>query len=199
MKIKTLIFDVGGVLLTNGWDSASRKLAAETFGLNFSVVEKRHQLMYSTHELGKLSLEAYLEFTYFYEKRSFTKEDFKHFMFEQSKPFQEMLDLVKEFKEKFKLQIGILSNEGQDLTEYRVKKWLSSGYDFFCVSCFVGMRKPDPGIFHLSAHIAQKKPEEIAYIEDRVEFVEMGHRMGFKAIHHESAEKTKNALLKLSF
>jgi putative hydrolase of the HAD superfamily len=197
--IKALVFDVGGVLLTNGWDTASRELAAKTFELDFKVVEKRHQLMWSTHELGKVSLDTYLEFTYFSEKRPFTKETFKAFMFEQSKPHENMLQMLKEFKEKYSLQIGVLSNEGEELTHYRVEKFLSKNIDFFCVSAFVGMRKPDPAIFHLMREIAQKKTDEIVYIDDRKEFAQIAKQMGFYAIHHETYEKTREIISNLSF
>ena len=190
--IKAVVFDIGGVLLTNGWDSASRKLAAKTFGFDFDLVEKRHQLMYSTYELGKFTLDAYVEFTYFSEKRAFSKAQFLHFMLEQSKPHEEMLSLARELKGR-SLKVGVLSNEGRELSEYRVGRWLEF-IDFFCISGFVGLRKPDPDIFRLAISIAQKKPQEIAYVEDREAFVTIGQSLGLRAIHHESYEKTKKLI-----
>lgn len=191
--LRALFLDIGGVLLTNGWGTNSRKEAAKTFGYNFEEAEKRHHLMYSTHELGKLSLESYIEFTY----PSVAVEDYEQFMYEQSKPYPDMLELMKELKEKHGLKIGVVSNEGQELTTYRVENWLISFVDFFCVSGFVGYRKPDPDIFHLATNAAQIPPQETAYIDDREVFATMASRLGFKGIHHTAIESTKRQLEEL--
>ena len=60
MRITTLLLDIGGVLLTNGWGRNSRKLAAETFSLDHDDMEERHHLTFDTYEEGKLSLDEYL-------------------------------------------------------------------------------------------------------------------------------------------
>ncbi|MGZ3535999.1 MAG: HAD family phosphatase, partial [Thermodesulfobacteriota bacterium] len=82
-----LFLDVGGVLLTNGWDRSMRKLAAEAFGLDGNEVDDRHHLTFDTYELGKLTLDEYLGRMVFYKERRFSKEEFKEFMFAQSRPF----------------------------------------------------------------------------------------------------------------
>src|SRR5512135_2406776 len=100
-QITTLLTDIGGVLLTNGWDHNGRKLAAETFGLNHEEMSERHHLTFDTYEEGKLSLDEYLDRVVFYEKRPFTKEDFKDFLFAQSKPSPEMIDLICRLKARY--------------------------------------------------------------------------------------------------
>ena len=84
-NIRALFLDIGGVLLTDGWNYESRRIAAETFDLNLREMEERHHLTFDTYEVGKLSLEEYLNRTVFYCERSFTKADFRDFMFAQSK------------------------------------------------------------------------------------------------------------------
>ena len=57
-------------------------------------MDERHHLTFGTYEEGKLSLDEYLDRTVFYESRSFTREQFRDFMFGQSKPYPEMIAYV---------------------------------------------------------------------------------------------------------
>jgi len=92
LSIKTIFTDIGGVLLTNGWDHKTRKQAADVFNLNFEELEERHHLTFDTYEEGKLSLNEYLKRIIFYEERAFTYDQFREFMVKQSKPFPEMIN-----------------------------------------------------------------------------------------------------------
>jgi putative hydrolase of the HAD superfamily len=194
MGIEAIFCDVGGVFLTNGWDTGMRKAAAKHFEYDFDDAEKRHRLMYSTHELGKISLDTYLDFTFFNTPQNFTKEQYKEFMFAQSKPLEGMIDIIRNLKAEKGLRIGVVSNEGRELMEYRIKNWLKDFVDFFCVSAFVGHRKPDPTIFYLATDLAQVAPNKIAYIDDRAEFAEMATDLGLKGLHHTSTESTEKKL-----
>ena len=194
-RITTLFTDIGGVLLTDGWNSRSRSNAALTFNLDLSELEERHHLTFDTFEIGKISLDEYLLRVVFYEKRSFTAGQFKEFMFAQSKPFPEMIQLLSQLKNKYHLKVAVVSNEGMELTEYRIKKFrLYDVVDFFVSSCFVHLRKPDVEIFALAVNIAQTPVEQIVYIEDRPMFVQMAESIGIKAIRHTDYESTKNKL-----
>ncbi len=196
--ITTLFVDVGGVLLTNGWDREARKLAAETFKLNYSEMDERHHLTFDTYEVGKLSLEEYLKRTVFYQPRAFTIEKFIEFMYSCSKPHQEMIDLIRNLKTQHDLKVAVVSNEGRELTEHRIKTFkLSEFVDFFIVSCFANMRKPDIGIYRLALDVAQVAPKKVAYIEDRPLFVEVANSLGIKGICHRDFENTRETLHKL--
>ena len=76
-EITTLFWDVGGVLLTNGWDRAARRRAAEQFHLDWEEFEDRHDLVVTDFEKGRLTLDEYLQRTVFYRSRSFSQDDFK--------------------------------------------------------------------------------------------------------------------------
>ena len=154
--ITTLFLDIGGVLLSDGWGHASRKLAAKTFGLDHQELENRHNIVFDTYELGKFTIEEYLKLVVFYEKRPFTMAQFKSFMFEQSKPYPEMIELILRLKSKYGLKIGVVSNEARELNTHRINKFkLDKFVDFFISSCFVHLRKPDPEIFRVALDIAQ--------------------------------------------
>jgi putative hydrolase of the HAD superfamily len=193
--ITTLFVDIGNVILTNGWDREMRKRAAHGFGLDYSELDERHHLLFDIYEVGKLSLEDYLDRVVFHKKRSFSVEDFKAFMFGQSQMLPEMFDLIRRTKAVNGLKVVAVSNEGRELTQYRIEKFkLKSIIDFFISSCFVHFRKPDPDIFFLAMECAQARPEEIAYIDDRGLFVEAAGRLGIHGIHHTDCETTRAAL-----
>ncbi len=191
MAITTLFLDLGGVLLTNGWDRKARELAAETFQLDRKEMDERHHLTFDTYEMGKLTLEQYLCRVVFYEKRNFTEQDFRDFMFAQSKPFPEMIDLIRTLKAEYKLKIAVVNNEGRELNQHRIEKFkLNSFVDFFISSCFVHVRKPDEDIYRIALDIAHVPPEQVAYLDDRLMFVQIAQSLGIRAVHHKDYAST---------
>jgi putative hydrolase of the HAD superfamily len=194
----TLFLDVGGVLLTNGWDRSMRRRAAETFGLDYADMDERHHLTFDTYELGKLSLDEYLNRMVFYNERPFSGEEFKAFMFAQSQPFPQMIDLIRGLKKAYGLRVAVVSNEGRELTTYRIRKFgLGEFVDFFIASFFVHFRKPDADIYRIALDIAQVPVDQVLYIEDRLMFVEVAQGLGIRSIHHTSFESTRASLASL--
>jgi putative hydrolase of the HAD superfamily len=193
--ITTLFLDIGGVLLTNGWGHNMRRKAAEIFGLDYEEMNERHHLTFDTYEEGKLNLYEYLNRVIFYQERPFSLEEFRAYMFEQSQPYQEMIDLVCDLKAHYNLKIAAVSNEGRELTIYRIQKFeLGKFIDFFVSSCFVHYRKPDADIFRIALDIAQVPPAEVVYIEDRLMFVEVAQSLDIRGIHHTSYDSTRESL-----
>lgn len=185
MQITALFLDLGGVLLTNGWDRQARELAANTFGLDRKEMDERHHLTFDTYEAGKITLEQYLGRVIFYEKRSFTEQEFRDFMFAQSKPYPEMIDLVRTLKAQYKLKIAVVNNEGRELNERRIHNFkLDSFVDFFISSCIVHVRKPDEDIYRIALDIAHVPPERVAYLDDRLMFVQVAETLGIRGVHH---------------
>jgi putative hydrolase of the HAD superfamily len=194
-SINTLFLDIGGVLLTNGWDHTMRQKAAEKFGLDYEEMNERHHLTFDTYEAGKLSLDEYLNRVVFCRERHFTHEVFKEFMFAQSQAYPQMIKLIETLKTRYKLRVAAVSNEGRELTIFRIKKFaLETFIDFFVSSCFVHYRKPDPDIFRMALDMAQVSPQHAVYIEDRPMFVEIVRGMGLRAIRHTDYESTRSAL-----
>ncbi len=198
IPVTTLFLDIGGVMLSNGWGHVSRKLAAETFHLNYDDMQSRHKLTMVTYELGKLTLDEYLNRVVFYGKRDFTPYQFRDFMFTQTTPYMDMIELIQKFKEQHKFKIAVINNEGRELNEYRIKKFqLNNFVDFFISSCFVHLRKPDADIFRLALYIAQVQAEHAVYIEDMQMFVDVARDLGIRSIQHQNYLSTKNALAEM--
>jgi putative hydrolase of the HAD superfamily len=198
VSITTLFVDVGGVLLTNGWDHLARRRAAKHFELSWAEIDQRHRLVFETHEEGKLSFEEYLAWVVFYEKRSFTRNQFRDFMFAQSKPFPKMLGLAAQLKAQHGLRIVVISNESREVNAHRIRTFgLGQLADAFISSCFVGMRKPDVQMFRLALDIAQTNPESAVFIDNTQMFVQIAERLGMRGIHHVDYESTRATLTSL--
>jgi putative hydrolase of the HAD superfamily len=193
--ISVLFLDIGGLILTNGWDRAMRRQAAETFRFEFDEMNERHNLTFDTYERGLLSLDEYLQRVVFHHERSFTPEQFKTFMFEQSQLLNGNMELFRKIADEYGLRVAAVSNEGRELALHRIRKFhLADFMDFFIISSFVRFRKPDEDIFRLALDIAQVRPEQAIYIDDRLLFVEVAQGMGIHSIHHEDLEKTCRSL-----
>ncbi|PTX94931.1 hydrolase [Spartobacteria bacterium LR76] len=196
--ITTLFLDIGGVLLTNGWDTELRKKTAAHFGLDYEEIYHRHHVTYDTYEEGKMSLDEYLWQIIFYEKRDFTPDDVKKYILEEAKPHQDMIDLVTRLKAVYGLRVAVVSNEGREVAEDRIERFnLKSFVDFFIVSAFVHFRKPDLDIYRLAIDVAQVKPQQVAYIEDRPLLCEVASRLGINSVLNRNATETREKLAKL--
>ncbi|TVL98089.1 HAD family phosphatase [uncultured Candidatus Kuenenia sp.] len=190
-SITILFLDIGGVLLTNGWDHHARKRAAINFKLELAEMNDRHHLTVETYEEGKLTLEEYLDRVMFYKERPFTPAQFRKFMFAQSKPYPKMIDLVRRLKARCGLKIVVVSNEARELNAYRIRTFKLDGFvDFFISSCFVHVRKPDTDIFRLALDIAQTPARQVVYIENTPMFVEVAESLGIRSVLHTDYSST---------
>lgn len=195
--VTALFLDIGGVMLTNGWDRRSREAAAKKFGLDIDELNDRHRMTFDTYEAGKLSLDEYLKRTVFCQQQPFSMDEFKAFMYDQSLAYPEMIELVKALKARYGLRIAVVNNEGRELNEHRIKTFhLGEFVDFFISSCFVHFRKPDADIWKVALDIAQVPTEEVVYIDDRAMFVQVAQGLGLRGIVHDykNVAKTRDAL-----
>jgi putative hydrolase of the HAD superfamily len=193
--ITCLFLDIGGVLLTDGWDHHARRRAARAFGLALAPMEERHHLTFETYEEGRLTLEEYMDLVVFDAKRSFTRTQFRRFMFAQSKPHLEMLALVSRLKRAYGLKIAIVSNEGRELNAYRSRQFkLDEFVDVFVSSSFVHCRKPDARIFALALDLAHVPADRVLYIDDNAMFVRVAKGLGIRGLCHAGLKSTRAEL-----
>lgn len=195
----TLFLDIGGVLLTNGWDTPTRQRAIDHFNLNRSETDERHHLMFDTFESGKMSLSTYLDYVVFYEKKSFTKEQFIDYMYDQSLPLEGCIEFFKKIKENNHLRCIAVSNEPRELNDYRVKKYkLMELFDAVISSSFVHLRKPDVDIFKLAIDVAQlEERNQGIYVDDRLLFVEIASSLGLQGVQFKTLESVKQQFKEL--
>ena len=193
--ITCVFLDIGGVLLTDGRDHHARKRAALNFKLDLYEMEDRHRLTFDTYEEGKLTLVEYLGRVVFYEKRPHTPAQFRKFMFDQSRPYPEMIELVHQLKARYGLKIVVVNNEARELNSYRIRKFKLDGFvDSFISSCFVHVRKPDADIFRFALDIAQAPVRQVVYIENTPMFVQVAENLGIRSILHTDTRSTSAKL-----
>jgi putative hydrolase of the HAD superfamily len=196
-KITTLFWDIGGVVLTNGWDRASRREAANVFHLDWEEFQDRHELSFPAFDSGHITLDEYLDRTLFYRTRSFTREEFTAFMFSQSKEFPQSRALLKQTAQSGKYFIGAINNEPLELNQYRIEAFdLRSDFLVFFSSCYVHARKPEEMIFRVALEVTQRPPEQCVFIDDRALNLEAPRRLGITAIHYQNAQQLRCDLQK---
>jgi putative hydrolase of the HAD superfamily len=166
--------------------------------MNWAEMDERHRLVFETHEEGKLSFEDYLGWVVFFVKRPFTRNQFRDFMFAQSKPFPRMLELVAQLKVQHGLKVVVVSNESREVNAHRIRTFkLDRLVDTFISSCFVQMRKPDNAIFRLALDLAQADPAQAVFIDNTPMFVQIATGLGIRSIHHVDFESTRSELASL--
>ena len=196
--VTCLFVDIGGVLLTDGWDHHARRRAMKTFGLAWTEIEPRHQLMFARYEEGKLTLEDYLGRVIFAKKRSFTRTQFRRFMFAQSQPYPAMIDLIARLRARYALKVIAVSNEARELNAHRIQTFgLGRIIDAFVSSCFVHVRKPDVDMFRIALDIAQAPARNVLYLENTAMFVQIAEGLGIRSILHTDYVSTSARLASL--
>jgi putative hydrolase of the HAD superfamily len=195
IPITTLFVDIGGVLLTDGWSHEFRKQAVMEFNLDPEEMEIRHSIVFETFEIGKLTLDEYLNLVVFYQPRPFTQAQFQEFMFARSESDPKMISLIRQLKAKDGLKIVVVSNESRELNAHRIKKFrLNEFVDSFISSCYVGLRKPDADIFRLALDVSQVSAEQVVYIENTQMFVQIAEAIGIRGIWHTDYQSTREKL-----
>src|SRR5580765_4282987 len=197
-KINALFWDVGGVLLTNAWDRKQRETALSRFNLDVTEFQDRHEMVVSSFERGKITLDEYLDRTLFYRPRTFSKEQFCREMYSLSLPNADVLDLAKKLAQTGRYHMATINNESRELNHYRIQNFgLQEIFSLFVSSCFVGLRKPEGGIYRLALEITQNQPGECCFIDDRALNLESAARLGMHAIHMNNAAQLGSELKKL--
>jgi len=194
--IKTIFFDVGGVLLTNGWDRHSRAAATEHFELDPSEFAERHEAVKDGFETGSVSLDDYLDATVFYTERGFRRHEFVAFMRQQSHALPGSLELLAELAAATSANLATLNNESRELNEHRIETFgLREHFSIFLSSCYLGVKKPDPAIYRTAVDITQHRIDESIFIDDRPLNLECSQLLGISSVLFESPEQLRAELV----
>lgn len=196
--IRAMFWDVGGVLLTNAWDHTQRTQALERFQIDQKEFHDRHEMVVSSFERGKITLDEYLDRTVFFRPRSFERKEFREALLSLSQPLPGMLKFAQSLADTGKYLMGTINNESREVNYFRMEKFgLRKIFRLFFSSCFVGLRKPEEGIYRLALETTQIPAEECCFIDDRSINVEAAARVGMCAIKMDTLEQLKVDLGKL--
>ncbi len=196
--IHAIFWDVGGVLLSNAWDRTERDVALEHFRLDQEEFHARHEMVVSSFERGKISLDEYLDRTVFYRDRPFTRDEFRDYMFSLSRPMPQVLAFARALTASGKYFMGTINNESRELNLLRIEKFgLREIFRLFVSSGFVGLRKPESGIYRLALEITQMNPEDCCFIDDRALNLECAAKLGMRTIQMQTLDQLQGDLRKL--
>ena len=196
--IRALFWDVGGVLLTNAWDRNQRMAALEHFHLDEEEFHDRHEMVVSSWERGKITMDEYLDRTVFYRTRPFSRDAFRDYMYSLSLPLPGVLEYARSLTGSGRYLMSTLNNESRELNLYRIEKFgLRDTFSLFVSSCFVGLRKPEKDIYRVAVETTPYKPEECCFIDDRSLNLECAQKLGMKTIEMQTVEQLQADLSKL--
>jgi putative hydrolase of the HAD superfamily len=191
-----ILFDVGGVLLTNGWDHCERAAVLDQFDLDRADFESRHPVPNDAWERDIITADAYLDATVFYQPRKFTHEDFIAALCAQSTPLSDgALGILAELAASHKYMLGALNNEARVPNEYRFRQFgLHRYFDVALSSCHLGLRKPGAEIYRRALDILGRPAERVLFIDDRQENVAAAAALGIRTIRFEGAAPLRHDL-----
>ena len=196
-KITTVFWDIGGVILTNGWDHAARREAARVFRLDWDELQERHDLSFPALDSGQITLDKYLDRALFYCPRPFTREEFTAFLFAQSKEYPEARAVLDAVVRSRKYLVGAINNESRELNEYRIQKFdLRRDFLVFFSSCYVHSRKPEEMIYRVALDVTQRPAAECIFIDDRALNLDCPRKLGMNVIQYQNAEQLRSDLRK---
>ena len=196
--ITALFWDIGGVLLTNAWDRTERAKALERFHLDADEFQARHEMVVSSFERGKITLDQYLDSTVFYGPRSVKRDAFLAFMLDLSQPLPGRLPFAQALANSGKYFMGTINNESRELNNYRIEKFALRGiFRVFYSSCFVGLRKPERDIYRIALETTQFPAEQCCFLDDRAINLEGAAQLGMHTVQVQSLEQMKSELAKL--
>ena len=199
LPFDVILFDVGGVLLTNGWDHGERAAAVAHFGLDRAAFEARHAAPNDAWERDVIPVKAYLDSTVFYEPRGFSHDEFIAFMLTQSKLLPDgALGILSELAASDRYLIGALNNEARETNEYRFETFgLRKLFQVALSSCYLGLRKPELAIYKRALDILGRPADRILFIDDREENLAGAVAAGMHGIQFRGAESLRQELLAL--
>ena len=198
--IRALFWDVGGVLLTNAWDHMQRAQALDRFHLQEEEKDfhSRHEMVVSSFERGKISLDEYLDRTVFYRQRPFSREAFVGYMHSLSQPYPEVLAFAQTLAGSGEYLMGTINNESRELNDYRIDTFgLREIFRLFISSCFVGLRKPESGMYRLALDVTQIPADTCCFIDDRALNLECAAKLGMHTIEMRSLDQLRADLQRL--
>jgi FMN phosphatase YigB (HAD superfamily) len=197
--IETIFWDIGGVLLTNGWDKDQRADVLGRLGVDLEDYESRHDAANFYWERGLSTAECFFDQTVFTTPRNFTFENLWSLVCAESKVLHpECFDILGVLAADERFRVATLNNESRELNGYRVQAFkLRAYFDYFICSGYVHEMKPDAAIYRSAIEISGDRAEQTLFIDDKQENCEAAMELGMQAIRFESPAQLRDALAQL--
>jgi FMN phosphatase YigB (HAD superfamily) len=201
--IETIFWDIGGVLLTNGWDRYQRARVLTPLGVDLADYEPRHEVANYYWERGHIDARSFFERTVFAPKaRDFSFAELWPRVCAESKVLHpgsfDILQSLQALRASGQLRLATLNNESVELNEHRLDAFhLRSSFDFFVCSGYVHEMKPLADIYRAAILISGQPASSAVFIDDKQENVEAARSHGMQGIRFESPEQLRVSLAEL--
>ena len=198
MNIRTLFWDIGGVILTNGWDKGQRTSVLSRLGVNLPEYEEAHERANYYWERGLITARDFFNKTVLMSnpELDLTFESLWKQVCAQSRVLHpECLDILAELKRQGKFRLATLNNESRELNEHRLDAFkLRSLFDYFVCSGYIHEMKPMPGIYRSAIDISGFGARTALFIDDKLENCEVARELGMQAIEFKDPGQLCEAL-----
>ena len=185
-SIRTIFWDIGGVVLTNGWDKGQRSRVLSRLGVNLEAYEEVHERANYYWERGLMTAKEFFAQTVLQANPhlDLTFETLWPQVCAESKVLHaECLDMLSELKEQGSYRLATLNNESRELNEYRLDAFkLRSLFDYFICSGYVHEMKPLPGIFRSAIDVSGFAARTALFIDDKSENCAAAEALGMHVI-----------------
>ncbi len=188
--MKIVIFDLGGVCLSNYWSNEQRKLFSEKFGLNFESVQLYHSENRKNLCIGNISEEEYIHNLFKSQNKEPKIEKAITFIREQNFAFEEVLKFIEKIKDKF--EIFAFTNEIKEAAEFRIKRFnLERYFKKIFVSSVIGYMKPDKEAYFYVLRELNVEPSQVIFVDNSELNVNAAKKLGMIGIHFKYLEQLR--------
>lgn len=195
-KIKNILFDLGGVIITLNKQNALNRFTEIGFpNIEDYLNEFRQEGIFLEYEEGKISPEDfYAEFRRLSGNPDISSEDIDSgwMAFLVEIPAYKY-ELLKELRKKYK--VYLLSNTNPSIMGWALSKDFSpeglpmdAYFDKIYLSFRIGHAKPEPEIFDYILKDSGMIPEETLFLDDGKANIEMGKKLGFETYQVDQTE-----------
>ena len=197
--IRTIFWDLGGVVLTNGWDHAQRTRVLGRLGVDLEAYEEAHERANYYWERGLITAKDFFRQTVLHRNPGLNlsfEALWRQVCAESKVLHPECLDLLAELKQQGRYRLATLNNESRELNGYRLDAFkLRSLFDYFICSGYVHEMKPQAGIYRAAVDISGFEARQALFIDDKRENCEAAEAVGMRTIVFASPEQLGEALL----
>ncbi len=198
-KIKTIFWDIGGVLLTNGWDRNQRAHTLTPLGVDLADFESRYEAANFFWERGLSTAVEFFKKTLFCAVQpslSFSYEELWPLVCAESQVLHpEALAPLAALKASGQYKLATLNNESRELNRYRLDTFhLRQYFDYFICSGYVHEMKPHPDIYRAAIEISGLPPQTALLIDDKLDNCRAATALGINAIHFQSPQQLTRQL-----
>ena len=187
--IKAILFDLGGVLVSDVFTILDVQMAKEA-GVSPKDIYSIRRNHWTEYELGKISGVEFMGRILRALDLRLDPAEMLTKTFSLIKADKKIVDLVAKIKACGKFKLGVLSNNSKEWSQYS-KDVLGLGkyFDSWVVSCDLGIKKNQKEIYIAAAKSLRLAPEECLFIDNKESNVEGAKLVGMKALHFSGKPK----------